>query len=81
MDKRFALIRQDNRKVKDLWVLDNTAHPRPRLETYKYQMAGEKEAPQPELLVFDFPTKDRQQIEVDTFQDQSLSILSAPRKK
>lgn len=78
---KFAMIRSDSRKVKDLWVLDNTAQPRPRLETYKYQMAGEKETPQPELLVFDFPSKGKIKIEADTFKDQSLSILSAPRKK
>jgi dipeptidyl aminopeptidase/acylaminoacyl peptidase len=46
-------------------------------------MAGEKEASQPELFVFDFPSKERIEIEPDTFtfKDQSLSILSAPRKK
>jgi dipeptidyl aminopeptidase/acylaminoacyl peptidase len=80
---KFAMIRSDNREVKDLWVLDNTAQPRPRLETYKYHMAGEKEASQAELFVFDFPTKGRLEIEPDTFtfKDQSLSILRAPRKK
>ncbi len=78
---KFALVRSDNREVKDLWVLDNAADPRPTLETYKYQMAGEKESPQFELYVFDFASQDRIQIEVDTFKDQSLSILSAPRKK
>lgn len=79
--QKFAMTRSDLRKVKDLWVLDNTAKPRPRLETYKYHMAGEKEASRQEMFIFDFPSKNRMQIEVDTFKDQSLSILSAPRKK
>lgn len=79
--QKFALTRTDSRNVKDLWVLDNTANPRPRLETYKYHMAGEKEAPSEELFVFDFPSKNRMQIEVDTFKDQSLNILSAPSLK
>ena len=79
--QKFALLRQDNRQVKDLWVLDNSAQPRPRLESYKYQMAGEKEASKTELFVFDFSSKNRLQIPVDTFKDQSISILSAPRKK
>ena len=78
---KFSLIRRDNREVKDLWVLDNTANPRPRLETYKYQMAGEKEAPKLELHLFDFEGQQQMQIEVDTFKDQSISILRAPRKK
>jgi len=79
--QKFAMMRIDNRKVKDLWVLDNTASPRPRLETYKYQMAGEKESQQQELYVFDFASKDRIQVLADTFKDQSLSLIAAPRKK
>jgi len=78
---KFALTRSDNRKVKDLWVLKNTANPRPTLETYKYQMAGEKEASQPEMYVFDFPTKTQLEIELDTFTDQSISVLRAPTVK
>jgi dipeptidyl aminopeptidase/acylaminoacyl peptidase len=79
--KKFAMVRTDNRKVKDLWVLDNTADPRPRLETYKYHMAGEKESSTQEMLVFDFTSKNRIQVKLDTFQDQSLSIIGAPQKK
>ena len=79
--KKFAMTRSDSRNVKDLWVLDNTADPRPRLETYKYHMAGEKEAPVDEMHLFDFPSKTQMKIEVDTFKDQSLSILSAPSPK
>ena len=78
---KFAMTRSDNRSVKDLWVLDNSANPRPTLETYKYHMAGEKEAPKHEMYVFDFPSKERVQIQVDTFKDQSISILRAPLLK
>lgn len=79
--KKFALTRSDSRKVKDLWVLNNTAQPRPTLETYKYQMPGEKENPQQELYVFDFPSKERKEIKLDTFKDQTIGVLSQPRKK
>ncbi|MDF1867530.1 MAG: DPP IV N-terminal domain-containing protein [Saprospiraceae bacterium] len=79
--KKFAMIRSDDREVKDLWVINNTAQPRPTLETYKYHMAGETEASKYELLVFDFESKNRLQIEVDTFKNQSISILRAPRLK
>ena len=44
--KYFVMNRTDNRKVKDLWVINSIADPRPTLETYKYQMPGEKEAPE-----------------------------------
>ena len=40
--KHFAMSRSDMRKVKDLWVINSIADPRPTLETYKYMMPGEK---------------------------------------
>ena len=51
--KHFAMIRTDQRKVKDLWVINSIAEPRPTLETYKYQMPGEKEAPEDHCILFD----------------------------
>ncbi|WP_421919599.1 DPP IV N-terminal domain-containing protein [Marinifilum sp.] len=79
--KKFALIREDERKVKDLWVLNSVAKGRPTLETYKYHMAGEKDAPQYEMLVFDFDTKESVKIKTDAWKDQALRILRTPRKK
>ncbi|MEO1651981.1 MAG: S9 family peptidase, partial [Bacteroidota bacterium] len=79
--QHFVLTRSDVRKVKDLWVINNTANPRPTLETYKYQMPGEKASPIEELIHFDFANKSKQVIETDTFPDQNISIFSAPRLK
>ncbi|GLR17322.1 X-Pro dipeptidyl-peptidase [Portibacter lacus] len=79
--KKFATTRSDYRKVEDLWVLDNTAQPRPRLESYKYPMAGDKEVGKDEMFVFDFESKERKEIKLDTFKDQTISILRAPSKK
>jgi dipeptidyl aminopeptidase/acylaminoacyl peptidase len=75
--KKFALIREDSRKVKELWVINVLKEPRPELETYKYQMPGEKDAPQDELWVFDMGTKKGKKIVVDQFKDQTLSIHRA----
>ncbi|MCB0500117.1 MAG: S9 family peptidase [Cyclobacteriaceae bacterium] len=79
--KKFAMVRTDERLVKDLWVVNSVASPRPTLETYKYQMPGEKESPKDELIVFDFDAKSQMKIEADTFPDQVLDIFSAPRLK
>ena len=79
--KKFAFIRTDSREVKELWVINSIANPRPTLETYKYQMPGEKESPNYELTVFDFEKKESLMIETDTFPDQTLSIQYAPRLK
>jgi len=40
--KHFALIKTDSRKLKDFWVINSVTEPRPTLETYKYQLPGEK---------------------------------------
>jgi dipeptidyl-peptidase 4 len=37
---KFSLVRRDARKVKDLWVINALANPRPTLETYRYAMPG-----------------------------------------
>jgi dipeptidyl-peptidase 4 len=76
--KYFSTIRSDNRKVKDLWVINNIADPRPTLETYKYQMPGEKEAPRRELYVFNFEAKTSKKIRVSRFKDQEPGVWSAP---
>jgi len=76
--KHFVLNREDSRKVKDLWVINNTAAGRPTLETYKYQMPGEKESPIDEVLLFDFAAKTFKKLNVAAFKDQSLSLWPAP---
>lgn len=79
--QKFALIKTDERKVKDLWVINAVAEPRPTLETYKYHMPGEKEAPQYDMIVFDFVNKKQTRIAADTFKDQTISILRLPEIK
>ena len=76
--KHFALIRTDSRKIKDMWVINSIAQPRPTLETYKYQLPGEKENPVKEMLLFDFPAKTYKKLQVSLFKDQELSTWSAP---
>jgi len=77
--KKIALTRSDSREVKDLWVINSIAEPRPTLETYKYHMPGEEESPQVELLVIDMVTKEKLKVKAEAFKDQTISILSAPR--
>jgi dipeptidyl aminopeptidase/acylaminoacyl peptidase len=75
--KKFAMVRSDNRLVKDLWVINVLKEPRPELETYKYQMPGEKEAPIDELWIFDMNSKAGKKVAVDKFKDQSVEIHRA----
>jgi dipeptidyl-peptidase-4 len=76
--KYFVLDRTDSRKVKDLWVINNVAPGRPTLETYKYQMPGEAEAPKDEMLLFDFAAKTYKKMNTAAFKDQSVSVWRAP---
>jgi dipeptidyl-peptidase-4 len=75
--KKFAMVRSDDRKVKDLWVINSIADPRPTLETYKYHMPGEKEAPQLEILIFDMDSKDKLKVKAERFTDQTLRIMTS----
>jgi len=77
--KMIALTRSDMRKVKDLWVIKTLSNPRPTLESYKYHMPGEKDAPIEEMLVFNFVDSLPVKVNADAFPDQTLSIQSAPR--
>lgn len=73
--KKFATTRTDSREVKDLWVINSVSDPRPTLETYKYHMPGEEEAPQVEALVYDLEKKEMVKINADAFKDQTLSLF------
>jgi len=76
--KRFVLNRNDNRAVKELWVINSVAEPRPTLETYKYHMPGEKESPIAHVLLFDMTTKKQKELDIKQYKDQAIGIWSAP---
>jgi dipeptidyl-peptidase 4 len=56
---RFALVREDNRKVAELWTIHNLARPRPQLQTYPYAMPGEAQSPIPQVEIFTAATHER----------------------
>ncbi|MGF7082858.1 DPP IV N-terminal domain-containing protein [Mucilaginibacter sp. UYCu711] len=76
--KYFVMERNDQRKVKDLWVINSIAEPRPTLQTYKYLMPGEKETPTSEMLLFDFGAKTFKKLNISIFKDQSIGVWQAP---
>ena len=72
--KHLAITKVDNRKVKDLWVLNSIAEPRQTLETYKYWMPGEKEAPMDHLMIVDMIAFSYKEIDVSLFKDQDVAV-------
>ncbi|MGZ5285907.1 MAG: DPP IV N-terminal domain-containing protein [Flavisolibacter sp.] len=75
--RHFAMTRTDARAVKELWVINSIAEPRPTLESYKYWMPGEKEAPEARVLLFNNADKSFKELPVKQFKDQEVSIWSA----
>jgi dipeptidyl-peptidase 4 len=78
--KKLFLERQDERKVKDLFVIDVLAQPRPKLETYRYSMPGEQFVPQSELIIFDVATKQRVNVDLKKWKDQTISVEWSSQK-
>ena len=76
---KFSTVRQDLRKVADLWVINSLASPRPKLETYRYAMPGEENVDQAELLIFDRASKQRVTVKTDAFKDQTLEVATGRR--
>ena len=77
--KYFAVTTSDERKVKDLWVINSMASPRPTLESYKYQMPGEMEAPIEHLYLFNMEDNSYKEIKTDAFKNQTINLARKPR--
>ncbi len=78
--KHFMIIIDDSRKVKELWVINSMANPRPTLETYKYEMPGDKDIPQEHLFIFNLENNTYKEINTKAFKDQTLDISYKPRQ-
>jgi dipeptidyl-peptidase 4 len=74
----FALTRQDRREVDELWVVHAVGNERPQLETYKYDMPGEENVTQTELLVFDMQARKMKKIDDSPWKDQRMGIFDDP---
>jgi dipeptidyl-peptidase-4 len=76
--KKFALVRDDNRKIPDYWVIHSLANPRPILETYPYQLPGEDLMPVQQLEILDVASKQLVVVQAKNFSQQELRIADAP---
>jgi len=72
--RKFATVREDRREVGMLWVIHNTGHDRPELESYKYDMPGEDDVTQSELWVFDVESRQGTRVEDGGYVDQGIDI-------
>ena len=76
--RAFVVSRNDSRHVKDLYLVNVLAEPRPRLSTYKYAMPGEDSVPQQEVWTYHRGDKQVRQVKVDRWKDQRVFDLHFP---
>jgi dipeptidyl aminopeptidase/acylaminoacyl peptidase len=70
--KAFSIVRTDQRKVKELYLVNVLASPRPTLTSYRYAMPGEVDVGQQELYVFRRGAKSLTPVAVKKWKDQRL---------
>ena len=78
--KKLYIERVDERKVKDLFVIDVLTEPRPKLETYKYSMPGDQNVPQSELIIIDVTSGKRIDANITRWKDQTINVVWSSQK-
>jgi dipeptidyl-peptidase-4 len=73
--KAFTVTRMDQRKVGELFLVNNTANPRPTLMSYSYAMPGEENVGQEELFVYNAGDTQLTPVNVKRWKDQRLFDL------
>ena len=76
---RFYAIREDNRKVRDLWLVNSLSKPSPELVTYKAELAGDKYVTQYELLLGDVDKREVKKVDTYRWPDQYIDVLYASK--
>ncbi len=75
--RRFALVRQDQREVEELWVIHSVGNERMELESYKYDMPGEENVTQEEIWIYDLESRSKVKVQDEAWKDQDMSIPGA----
>jgi dipeptidyl aminopeptidase/acylaminoacyl peptidase len=73
--KAFAVTRSDSRKVKELYLVNNTAKGRPELMEYGYAMPGEENVAQQEVYVWKKGDTQLTAANVKKWKDQRISDI------
>lgn len=76
---RLYAVREDNRKVRDLWVINSLSKPSPELITYKAELAGDKNVTQYELLLGDIDKREVKKVDINRWPDQYIDVLYASK--
>ena len=77
--RHIYVVREDSRKLKDMFVI-NSLTKRPTLETYRYEMPGEKDLCQYELWIIDIEKKTANRVSADKWTDQYIQVIQPGEK-
>jgi dipeptidyl aminopeptidase/acylaminoacyl peptidase len=76
--KAFAVMRNDSRKVKELYLVNVLAEPRPTLTSYTYAMPGEENVTQVELFSYMRGDSTLKPVNVHRWKDQRIFNVHFP---
>ncbi len=71
-EKKLYTVRYDQRQMKEMFVINSVANPRPTLETYKYAMPGDEHVGIPYLMIYDLETNKWTKPDLTKWKDQSI---------
>lgn len=74
------ILRADRRKIEEMYVIDALARPRPQLQRYKYEMAGDKELPVYSLEVIDIKSRKITCMDIRKWPGQDVEVAYAGEK-
>ncbi len=78
--KFFTVSRSDSRLVKELYLVNNLANPRPTLTSYPYDMPGESEVAKLEVFLYQRGAKELKRAPVEKWRDQRVTDIDWPVK-
>lgn len=77
--RKAYLLRTDNRKVEEMAVV-NALSKRPTVETYRYEIPGDKNVYQQELWIVDIEKKKAFPVKANKWPDQAIEVFHASPK-
>ena len=73
--KSFYVLRKDRRKVQTLTVVNSLSFPRPYVDTYKYELPGDKDVVQYDFYVGNATAHTLKKVNLEHWPDQEVEVL------
>jgi len=73
--KTFYVLRKDIRKVQNLTTINSLGNPRPFVNTYKYELPGDKDVAQYDFYVGNVVAQALKKVDIARWPDQEVEVL------